>query len=114
MKKYLAIFTAPMDQLEEIRKNTNPEDMKQMMDDWQKWSDAHKASFVEQGAPVGKNMRVSKNGVKENRNEITGYSVVQAESYEQAVKIFQDNPQLDMPGAYIEVMEFLEMPGMPT
>ena len=85
-----------------------------MMEGGRVWVEAHKASFVELGAPLGKNKRVTKDGVQDVRNELTGFSVVQAESHEDAAKIFQDNPQLEMPGAYIEVLEWVPMMGMPS
>ena len=42
-----------------------------------------------------------------------GYSVVQAESHDAATKIFgKDHPHLQMPGAWIEIIEIMPMPGM--
>ena len=67
---------------------------------------------IDVGAPTGKNKRVAKSGVKDVRNEVTGYSVVQADSHDAATKMFKDNPMLQYPGAYIEVIEYMEMAGM--
>ena len=80
------------------------------MDGWMQWAKTHEKDFVEMGTPTGKNKRVMAGGVTDVRNEITGYSIVQAESHEEATKIFADNPHLQMPGAYVEVMECMEMP----
>jgi len=48
------------------------------------------------------------------KNGIGGYSVVQAESQDVAAKLFgKDHPHLQMmPGAWVEVVEIMPMPGM--
>ena len=109
MKKYVAVYMAPHEALDQLMKTTTPEQSKQMMDSWNAWIETHKASFIDVGSPLGKNMRVSKDGISPARNDINGYSVVQAESLEEAAKIFQDNPQLQMSGSYIDVLEWVEM-----
>jgi hypothetical protein len=42
---------------------------------------------------------------------IGGYSIVQAESHEAAAALFANSPHLTMPGATVEVMEIMPMPG---
>jgi hypothetical protein len=49
---------------------------------------ANKTSIVEGGAPLGKTKRVDSNGASNTKNEMGGYSVVQAESHDAATKIF--------------------------
>ena len=57
--------------------------------------------------------RVDQSGASNTKNEVGGYSVVQAESHDAATKIFgQDHPHLMMPGAWIEITEIMPMPGM--
>jgi hypothetical protein len=111
MKKFIALYMAPVAAMDEMRKNPNPEKDKKWMDSWNAWMEEHKASFVDVGAPAGANKRVMKDSVKDVRNEVTGYSVVQAESHDEAAKLFQGNPMLQMPGAYVEVMEWVPMKG---
>ena len=49
----------------------------------------------------------------DTKNEIGGYSVVQAESHDAATKVFgKDHPHLQMPGAWIEIIEIMPLPGM--
>ena len=81
------------------------------MGEWQAWMKKHKASFADQGGPAGKTKRVAASGVTDTKNDIGGYSVVQAESYEAAAALFRDNPHLSMPGATVEVMEIMAMSG---
>ena len=46
MKKFMAMYMAPAATIAEMMKAT-PEQMKTGMDDWMKWSDAHKKEIVE-------------------------------------------------------------------
>ena len=111
MKKFVALYLAPMSAVEQMRKAT-PEQMKTGMDAWKKWMDEHKKALTELGAPLGKTKRITTSGVSDTRNEVTGYSVVQAETHEAAAKIFEGHPHFRMPGASIEVMEAMPIPGM--
>ena len=98
---------------EEMKKNSTPEQQKKGMDAWMKWMEANKTSIVEGGAPLGKTKRVDSNGASSSKNEIGGYSIVQAESPEAATKLFgKDHPHLKMPGTWLEIMEIMPLPGM--
>ena len=113
MKKFMVLYMASGLEFERMRQNSTPEQRKKGMDAWMKWMNANKTSIVEGGAPLGKPKRVDSNGVSNTRNEIGGYSVVQAESHDAATKIFgKDHPHLQMPGAWIEVIEVMPLPEM--
>ena len=71
------------------------------------------ASIVDGGAPLGKTRRVDANGAKDAKNGIGGYSIIQADSHDAAAKMFgKDHPHLQMPGAWVEVVEIMPVPGM--
>jgi hypothetical protein len=96
---------------EKMMKNSTPEQQKKGMDAWMKWMNANKTSIVDGGSPLGKTKRVDSNGASKIKNEIGGYSVVQAESHDAATKIFgKDHPHLQMPGAWIEIVEIMPEP----
>lgn len=107
--KFVAIYMAPSEALDEMMKHTTPAERDAGMASWQAWMDSHEESFVDQGAALGKNKRVSKDGISDVRNEITGYAVVEANSHEEAAEIFSDSPHLDIDGAYVEVLTWVEM-----
>ena len=111
MKKFVALYFAPASAIEQMSKST-PEQMKAGMDGWMKWADKNKKAITELGAPLGKTKRVTDRGVSAGKNEITGYSVVQAETHEAAAKLFEGHPHFHLPGASIEVMEMMPIPGM--
>jgi len=114
MKKFLVLYMAPSAQFQEAMKNTTPEQQQQGMDAWMKWMQANQGSLADGGAPLGKTKRVDAGGAKDIRNDIGGYSIVQADSHDAAAKIFgKDHPHLQwMPGAWIEIVEMMPMPGM--
>ncbi len=103
---------APTASLDEMMKNSTPESMKKGMDGWMKWMQSHQASIVDGGAPAGKNKRVVGSEVKDVRNEVCGYTIIQAESHDAAAAIFKNMPHMGIKGGYIEVVELLPVPGM--
>jgi hypothetical protein len=113
MKKFLALYMADGAQMAEMMKNATPEQRKKGMEAWMKWMEDHKASLVDRGAPVGKTKRIDANGAKDAKNDVGGYSILQADSVDEAAKIFgKDHPHLQMPSGRIEIIEIMEMPGM--
>ena len=113
MKKFMVLYMAPSAQFEQMMKNATPEQQQKGMDAWMKWMNANKASLADGGAPLGKTKRVDANGTKDTKNEVGGYSIVQAESHDAAAKMFgKDHPHLHVPGAWIEIVDIMPIPGM--
>lgn len=112
MKKFLALYTANADAMADMMKNSTPEQRKKGTEAWEKWMEHNKASLIDRGAPVGKTKRIDAKGINDAKNDVCGYSIVQADSADAAAKIFgKDQPFLQMPGAAIEMIEIMEMPG---
>jgi hypothetical protein len=113
MKKFLVLYMANGAAFETMMKNSTPEQQKKGMEAWMKWMGDHKASIVDGGAPLGKTKRVDSKGASDTKNDVGGYSVVQADSADAAAKMFgKDHPHLQMPGAWVEVIEIMHIPGM--
>ena len=113
MKKFMVLYMASGAEFERMMKNSTPEHQKKGMDAWMKWMGAHGKSIVDGGAPLGKTKRVDAKGASNAKNDVGGYSVVQADSHDAAAKLFgKDHPHLQMPGAWIEIVEVMPMPGM--
>ena len=111
MKKFMALYMAPASVIAEMMKMT-PDQGKAEMDAWVAWDGKHKAAIVDLGAPLGRTKRVSSSGVSDAHNEVTGYSIVEAESPEAAAKIFADHPHLKMKGTYIDVLDLVDINAM--
>jgi hypothetical protein len=79
---------------------------------WGKWVEAHREAIVDVGTPLGKTLRVSKDGLEGIHNALTAFTVVRAESHEAAAKMFEGHPHfMIFPGDSVEVMECLPLPG---
>ncbi len=114
MKKFLAVFLGSakrMDEWKAMDPAVRAEKEKVGMPAWGKWMMDNASSIVEQGAPLGKTKRVSASGISDIRNEMGAYVVVQAESHEEAAKMFENHPHFMLfPGDAVEIMECLPMP----
>lgn len=113
MKRFLVLYMASVDAFAEMMKNATPQQQDESMHAWMQWMQANQSSFVDKGAPLGRTKRIDATGVSDTRNEIGGYSIVQAESADEAAKLFgKEQPHLQVPGAWIEIVEIMPMPGM--
>ena len=79
MTKFLVLYMAKGAEFEKMMKTSTPEQQKKGMEAWMKWMGDHEASLVDGGAPLGKTKRVNSKGASDTKNEIGGYSIVQAE-----------------------------------
>jgi hypothetical protein len=113
MKKYLALYYIPRAALDEWDKKKAgganlKEEMEKEMKVWSEWMKAHKDIFADMGSGLGKTKRITTSGVSDTKNELTGYSIVKADSHDAATRLFSaDHPHFAMPGAYIEVLELV-------
>jgi hypothetical protein len=113
MTKFLVLYMANAAAMADMMKNATPEQQKKGMEMWMKWMSANQASLADHGAPLGKTKRVDAKGTSDIRNETGGYSIVQAESADAAAKLFgSDHPHLQIPGAWVEIVEIMQIPGM--
>ena len=116
MKTFLAVFTGSphaMDEWKSMDPAQREAKEKAGMEAWKGWVEEHQASIVDHGAPLGKTKRISASGTADIRNNMGAYTVVRAESHEEAAKLFEQHPHFTIfPGDAVEVMECLPMPGM--
>ncbi|MEZ5757964.1 MAG: hypothetical protein R3D86_07070 [Emcibacteraceae bacterium] len=118
MKEYLAVYTgnkqsreeSGWDQLDPAKK---AELEKAGMEAWYDWMKANQKSIVVSGGPLGKTKRVSRDGISDHVNELVGYIIIKANSYEEAAEKFLNHPHFSIfPGDAVEIMECLPVPGM--
>ena len=116
MKQYMAVFLGSPDAVAKERATADEaskQRMREGMMAWGKWVEDHKAAIVNGGSPLGKTMKVDKSGISPTRNDMGAWIVVQAESHEEAAKMFEGHPHYTIfPGDRIEVMEIIPIPSM--
>lgn len=117
MTQYLAVFTgsAPLNG-KSGWDSMDPAKRKEVeaagIQAWYEWMQAHHDSIVVNGAPLGKTKRVSTAGIADAVNNLCGYVVVEADSYDKAAKMFENHPHFSIfPGDGVEIMECLPIPG---
>lgn len=114
MDKFLVLYKAPNSVVDEwMRKpevERKPEEAK-MMDAWRNWMRANASRVTDKGAGAGRPKVVSASEVKDSRNDIMMYQVVQASSADEAAQLFVGHPHFGIPQATVEVMPLKAMEG---
>jgi hypothetical protein len=116
MKKFLAVYLGTMDDEKFQAFMSMPEaDRKKIestgMAAWGKWAQDHASHILDNGGPLGKTKKADVSGVSDTKNALSGYAVVQAESHDEAAKMFENHPHFTIfPGTSVEIVEILPMP----
>ena len=119
MKRFMAIYigSATAAQKEDLFKG-DPKQLAEMqargMAAWGDWATRNATKIVDHGAPLGRTKRVSSSGISDTTNLLVAYAIVQADSHEEAARLFDGHPHFAVfPGEAVEIMEILPMPGSP-
>ena len=110
MAKFLVLYRSNVSAAEQMSAGT-PEQMKAGMDAWMAWAQQTGSSLTDMGSPLG-DTKVIGDGVAASPGYVGGYSFLEADSLDGAVKLVEEHPHLMTPGgASVEVHELLPMPG---
>ena len=118
MKKFLAVYlgsehSAAGAKWEALDEKTRGERETAGVAGWMKWVETHSKSILDTGSPLGKTKRVDSNGISDTTNELTAFTIVEAESQVAAAKLFLNHPHFAIfPGDAVEIVECLPIPGM--
>ena len=99
VSKFLVLYRSPTTAQEQIAKAT-PEQAQAGMEAWQSWMEEAGAAIADLGAPV------------QGDGDVTGFSILQAEARGTIDELLADHPHRHIPGASIDVLEFVTLPGM--
>lgn len=110
MKKFLILYRSVVSAKEQMAKAT-PEQAQAGMAAWANWAKATGPALVELGTPFG-DSAVLKGNAAPAQDLVGGYSIVQADSLETAKKLFEAHPHFEAPGASIQLLEQMSIPGM--
>ena len=112
MKKFFVLYRAPVSAQEQMA-NASPEEMKAGMEPWFAWKEKLGDGVVDMGTPLGSPRRVTKDGASSSDSSICGYSILQANSLDEALEMVKDHPHLSwVEESEIEVLEAFPLPGM--
>ena len=114
MKKFLAVYygtPAAMEKWAQLSEAAKLDRQKEGIKVWSNWAEKNSNLIKDVGNPLGKTKKVDKNGVSDTKNQLTAYTIVEAETHEEAAKLFLKHPHFEIfPGDSIEVMECLPIP----
>ena|SRR5450631_1831094 len=116
MKKFLAVYmgsAAAIGKWKTMDEEKRKQKEKAGIEAWHQWVAKNKASIVDTGTPLGKTKRISRKGIADTKNDLTAYTIVEAESHEAAAKLFEKHPHfMIFPGDSVEIMECMAIPKM--
>jgi hypothetical protein len=113
MSKYVVLYRSEAAlegvSISEMFANTPPEQMEAGMAMWKAWYEKNGASIADFGAPLDKSTLIGGGGLTPQKSSITGYTVLEAESIDQAAEMLKDHPHFFAPGASVEILECVPM-----
>lgn len=110
MTKYLFLYRNPPST---DAPQPSPEEMQAMFAQWGAWKEKFKAQVIDMGdglKPGGKLLtagQVMDGPFAEAKEIIGGYSIIEADSFDSALKVARECPIVFMPGATIEIREMM-------
>ncbi|MBT8160657.1 MULTISPECIES: hypothetical protein [Arthrobacter] len=112
MKKFVILYKAPQS-AESMMDSNSPEAAAEGMKLWMDWAAKAGDGLVDLGTPLGGGKVVGNSGVSDAETGVGGYSVLQAEDMDGALKLLEGHPHFLMsPEATIHVYEAFDIPGM--
>jgi hypothetical protein len=112
MTKFVVIYHADAAAVAQTEA-MSPEDMQKGMQAWGQWAEGIGDALVDFGTPLMGGMKVTASTSSPSDKEVTGYSILEAESMDAVVAMLQGHPHLGWAaGCEIEVHETMAVPGM--
>ena len=99
MSKFLVLYRSPVSARDQMA-NATPEQAQAGMEAWQSWAERAGSAIVDLGAPL------------DGDDGVTGFSILQADSRASVDELLADHPHRHTPGAEIDVLEFMAIPGI--
>ena len=109
MNKYLVIYHAPKSEVKGM-KYPSEEEKLAAMQPWFAWKESMGDHLLDFGNPVMGGKKLTPGGsASDSQKEVAGYSMIQAESYDQAIQLLNGHPHLANGAREIEVHEAIAM-----
>ena len=99
MSKFLVLYRSSVSSREQMADAT-PEQAQAGMEAWQTWAQKAGPAIVDLGAPL------------DGPGDVTGFSILESDSRSTVEGLLADHPHRHAPGAAIDVLEFMAIPGM--
>ncbi|GGM05966.1 MULTISPECIES: hypothetical protein [Micromonospora] len=104
MGRFLALFNGAADEADKAE--LSEQQQTEFIHAWAAWAQANEKALVDPGAPLNAKKLVTTQGVEDFTDALTGYTIVEADSHDEAVQIFSGHPHLGLfTGNSIAVLE---------
>lgn len=105
MAKFILLYKGPATPMEEMTE----EQSKKTMALWQTWTQKVGQALIDMGAPMANGRSVVDNGTNGTPSDLNGYSIIEANNIDEAVKLVDEHPFLcDKTGNFsVEVFELV-------
>jgi hypothetical protein len=110
VKRFMVVYNSSISAMEQMAGST-PEQRQEGMEAWMAWGQKAGDAIVDFGAPIQASARITPNGVGAGDSQASGYSILQGNSADEINALIENHPHLKMPGASIDVLELLPVPG---
>lgn len=111
MPKFMILYNFPKP-AGEVMAQSSPEDVKASMAEWIAWKKQVEGKVkFDFGMLLQAASHLTAEVVGESDSQVSGYSTMEGEK-ETVVELLKSHPHLKRPGATIDVLEELSMPGM--
>lgn len=111
MAKYMVLYNSSVT-ASEVMAASSPEQMKAGMDSWIEWKDALSEGVkFEFGMLLQAVASITPDQVGESHNPASGYAWIDGDK-DNVMNLLQSHPHLKRPGASIDLLEILAMPGI--
>jgi hypothetical protein len=111
MAKFMVLYRSPFS-AEDQMTNADPAQAQAGMDAWMAWAKEAGEAVADLGMPLGTGRHVEGSQAGTSTVDVAGYSILQAESLDEVVKLLERHPHLMVPQNSIDVLPILAMPGM--
>ena len=107
----MVLYRSPFS-AEEQMTGADPAQVKAGMDAWMTWAKEAGDAVVDLGTPLGRGRHLDGSQVASSDTDLAGYSILQAYSLDEVVKLLERHPHVKVPENSVEVLPMLAMPGM--
>lgn len=115
MARYLVLYQSEAARqggsVQEALAGTPPAQLQAGMALWRRWHEACAGHIADPAAPLGRALELTEAGAAEAPSAISGFTVLEAGSRDEAAALMRDHPHFRAPGASILILEGVAMPG---
>ncbi len=109
--KFIVLYRSPFPAADML-KSVTPEEMQEGMKLWKTWVEKCGDALVEMGSPLAQGLSIgcSGNSPTTPKGSVTGYSIIQADTLDEALNLLEGHPHLGWhEDCRIDVQELLEI-----